>query len=1060
MSWPRFALEHRYTVFAALIAVVVFGVAARLELPVQLFPDTDPPVVTVVTPYPGVAAEDVAKNVSKVLEEEFAGIDGVRRVTSTSQTGLSVVKVEFHYTRRVGEAAMDVQNAIGRIADALPGSIGEPQVLQFSSSDRPVVTVAVTSPSLPLEEVRELADNDLRDRLQLVPGVAAVDVAGGHKRRLEVAVHRDRLRAYGLALESVEAALRDWNLSESGGRVDRGAQEAVVRFDSPLRSAEEAEALVIGRQGDRRVYVRDVADVGLAPGETRSAYRFNGVAAIALQVLKRDEANTVEVAARVREVVDALRTEYPVLELQIAEDDSVFTELVIDNMTATVVTAIGLTIVVVLLFLADLRQAAIIALSIPLAFLLTFSLMHLAGVDLNMVTMSAIILAIGLLVDDGIVVLENVHRHMTDGGKAPARAAIDGAEEIFLADLSGTVTTIAVLVPLAFLGGFVGRLFGPLAWTLAFALTSSFVISVTVIPLLTALWLRPGGQGRGAVVRWVAPFAGFLDVLQAVYLRLLDAALRNPWRTLGAALLLLAGSAKLLVLVGSEMLPRFDSGSFQVLVDTVPGTPLDGTLAVVSHVERALLDEPSVVAVSTQVGYEPGGHYLGGRGALDVNQAEITVELTPRTERNESQWALMARTRARLQAIPGVTVAVVKEKGGTARSTTAAPIDVRLSGPDTAVLDELGDAVHRRMQAVPGVTNVYKSWALDTPEIRVTIDRDRAAELGFTGTGVAQAVYRAMEGRAVTPYRQRERRDLDVWVRYAEADRTDLTALADVHLPAPSGASVPLRDLARFETAIGPRVVTREDFRQTQDVLGFHYGRPLSDVVADVRAAIADLAPPAGYQIEIAGEQTDFQEARGRMLRALALGILAVYLVLVAQFRSFRHPLTIMVAVPLQFVGVAAALLIAGKYLSMPALLGIILLTGTVVNNSIVLIDYMLGRLRQGMDLHDAVRESVSVRYRPIMMTAFSDIAGMLPLALEMAVGAERFSPIATVVIGGILAATLLTLVIIPSVFVLMERLSAKPAAEGPVAGSGGAARALPSPAQQVTRSVWPKPLE
>lgn len=1023
MSWPAFSLQHRYTVFAALIAVVVFGIAARLGLPVQLFPDTDPPVVTVITPYPGVAAEDVAKNLSKRLEEEFASIDGVRKVSSTSQTGLSVVKAEFHYTRRVGEAAMDVQNAISRVSGALPDTIGEPQVLQFSSSDRPILTLAVSSPLLPLEQVRELADNDLRDRLQLVEGVAAVDVIGGHKRQLDIAVHRDRLRAYGLNMSAISAALQSWNLVESGGRVDRGAQEVVVRFDSPLGDVADVESLIVSRQGDRTVYLRDLAEVRMAPGEQRAAYHFNGEAAIAIQILKRDEANTVEVAARVREVISALSSDYPGLQLTIAEDDSEFTELVIDNMTSTVLTAIGLTIVVILLFLAHLRQAAIIALSIPIAFLMTFSLMHMAGIDLNMVTMSAIILAIGLLVDDGIVVLENVHRHMAEHAKSPVRAAIDGTEEIFLADLSGTVTTIAVLVPLAFLGGFVGKLFGPLAWTLAFALASSFIISVTLIPLLTALWLHPEDEGRGRIAQWIAPFTNVMDLLKTIYLRLLAAALRRPWRTLGLAVLLLVVSGRMMALVGSEMLPRFDSGNFQVQMDTLPGTLLDDTLAVVSDLEQLLLQQSGIVSVSTQVGYEPGGHYLGSRGALDVNQAEIAVNLTPRTERDDSQWAIMDRVRDHLQQIPGVTVSVVKEKGGTARSTTAAPIDVRLSGPDAAVLDTLGDQVYQRLQDIPGLTNLYKSWALDTPEIRVHINRSRADELGFGGDDIARAVYQAMEGQAVTPYRQAGRRDLDVWLRYAPADRVDMTALLDVHLPTPAGGSVPLRELARLELGVGPRVVTRENFQKTQDVLGYHYGRPLSDVVSDVRAALVDIQAPAGYRIDIGGEQADFQEARGRMLRALALGILAVYLVLVAQFRSFKHPLTIMLAVPLQFIGVAAALLVAGKYLSMPALLGIILLTGTVVNNSIVLIDYILARRGQGMDLHSAILESVSVRYRPIMMTAFSDVAGMLPLALEMAVGAERFSPIATVVIGGILAATLLTLVIIPTVFSLVERI-------------------------------------
>lgn len=1038
MSWPRFALEHRYTVFASLMAVIVFGVAARLGLPVQLFPDTDPPVVTIITPYPGVAAEDVAKNVSKPIEEEVGGIDGIARVTSTSQTGLSVVKAEFHYTRPVGEAAMDVQNAVSRLGSKLPAGVSTPQVLQFSSSDRPIVTLAVRSEQLPLETVRELADNELRDRLQLVAGVATVDVFGGNKRRLEVAVQRDRLRAYGLDMGAVETALRAWNLSESGGRVDRGAQEAVVRFDTPLLGVEDAARLIIAHQGDRRVRLDDVADLRFAPGEPRSAYRLNGEAAIALQVLKRDDANTVQVAAEVRETLARLRTDFPALDLQIADDDSVFTELVIDNMTGTVLIAIALTVGVIVLFLANLRQAAIVAVSIPVSFLMTFSLMYVFGIDLNMVTMSAIILAIGLLVDDAILVLENVNRHLTQHGKSPLRAAFEGTEEIFLADLAGTVTTIAVLVPLGFLGGFVGKLFGPLAWTLVFAFASSFIVSVTLIPLLTALWLRDT-QTPGRLARWVAPFTTFMEIVRALYLRMLDAALRHPWRTVGVALVVVVLGGRLMTLVGSEMLPRFDSGNFQVLVDTVPGTALEETLAVVEAVERALLVRPAVTAVSVQVGYEPGGHYLGDRGALDVNQAEMTVNLTPRNQRAETQWAIMDEVRSLLQGIPGVTVAIVKEKGGTARSTTAAPIDVRLSGPEAELLDRYGDEVLRRLQAVPGVVNLYKSWALDTPELRVTLDRERAGELGFTGTGIAQAVYTAMEGHAVTPLRQPQRRDLDVWVRYAESDRLDIGALEDVHLRTAQGGSVPLRDVARLEVDIGPRVVTRENFQQTQDVLGFHDGRPLSDAVAEVRTALADLELPAGYRLELAGEQTDFQEAQGRMLRALALGIFAVYLVLVAQFRSFAHPITIMLAIPLQFLGAAAALLIAGKYLSMPALLGVILLGGTVLNNSIVLIDYILARRREGATLRAAIVESVSLRYRPIMMTALSDVAGMLPLALERAVGAERFSPIATVVIGGVVTSTLLTLIVIPTVFMLMERFL--PAAQS-TAGQLAPARA------------------
>ncbi len=1022
MSWPRFSIQYRYTVFAALIAIVVVGVVARFSLPVQLFPDTDPPVVTVITAYPGVATLDVAKNLSKPLEEEFSGIDGVARVSSTSQTGLSVVKVEFNYQRRVEEAAVDVQNAIGRIRDRLPATMKEPQVMQFSSSDKPILTLALGSDVLTLEQVRELADNQVRDRLQLVPGVATVDVFGGHQYQLEVSLHSDRLRAFNVTRNQVAAAIDGWNLTESGGRIDVGARETVVRFDSPISSAEQAANLIILRRGDRLVRLGDVADVAETPREARSAYHFNGAPAIAVQILKRSEANTVEVAAAVRQVVEGLHGDFPQIHFEVADDDSVFTRLVIDNMTSSVLIAIVLTIAVVFLFMAHLRQAAIIAISIPVSFLMTFSLMWWLGIDLNMITMSAIILSIGLLVDDGIVVLENVHRHLQMPGKTPVQAAIEGTEEIFLADFAGSVTTIFVLVPLMFLGGFVGKLFTPLAWTLAFALASSFLVSVTLIPLLTALWLRHDDDGSSRLEKLVSPFTRFIEGLRQGYLALLQWALRNPWKTLGVAAILLGISLRTMVFIGAEMLPRFDSASFQVSLDTIAGTPLEKTLQVVTAVENRLIAEDAVVGVSTQVGFEPGVHYLGGRGALDVNQANITVNLSPRTEREESLWQVMERIEAFIASQPGVMLGVAREKGGTARATTTAPIDVRVSGPDIETLDRLGNEVLARIRQVPGVRSPYKSWSLDTPETRVVIDHERAAELGLTGKAIAREVFQALEGNRVAPYRQPYQRDLDISLRYAEQERRYTTDLEDVVLTANDGRQIPLRELARLEQGLGPRILTREDLVRTLDVLAFTYGRPLSETIADIDRSLEGLSLPRGYRVDITGEQRDFDEARGRMIRALLLGILAVYLVLVAQFRSFKHPFTIMVAIPLQFIGVAAGLLVAGKYLSMPALLGIILLTGTVVNNSIVLIDYILQLRREGVPLNDAIMQSVSVRYRPIMMTALSDVAGMLPLALELAVGSERFSPLATVVISGVLAASLLTLVVIPVVFMLLDR--------------------------------------
>ncbi|WP_028572979.1 efflux RND transporter permease subunit [Desulfonatronum lacustre] len=1024
MRWPELVLRHKHAVLALLAAVMILGVQARFQLPVQLFPDTNPPTVTVITEYPGMAAEDVDLDLTKLLEEEFTGLDGVTRISSTSQTNLSVIRLEFQYDRVSALAAVDVQNAVGRVRRDLPAAVGEPQVLEFSTSDKPIITVALSSPGtppeIPLDEVRELADNEIRERIQRLPGIAAVDVFGGSKRELHVAVHRDRLESLGLDFDHVVRTLRNWNISAPGGRIEHGGLESVIRFEEPIRGPEDARGLVLVAKGDQRVFLGDVADVRFRPGEDRSAFRHDGRPAIAVQVIKRDEANTVETARLVREALAELRLGHPGVDMAVAGDDSEFTERVIADMTRTVFFAVLLTVLIVFLFLANLRQAAIIALSIPTAFLATFSLMQLAGLDLNMVTMSALVLAIGLLVDDGIVILENIHRQMAVLGKAPRTAAVDGVSELFAAKLGGTLTTLGVLLPLMFLGGFIGKMFGPLSMTLAFALASSFFISVTLIPLLGAYWLKPPREtgfqaGLGAILtRW---FSG----VRVLYLAGLRSSLRHPRLTLILAAALLIAGLAMLRLSGSEMLPRFDSGSFRVLVDLAPGTPLEDTLRAVNVAERFLVDNPVVLRTTLRAGHEVGARAMGDRGAMGVNQAEFAVDLTPRTERLESQWQIMDQVRRILERTPGVTLGVPKEMGGTARASTSASIVVRVSGNDPVLLDRTAKELLRHLGGVPGISDLYANWSLDTPQIKVHLDHQRVAELGLTGSQAARIAHQALDGQVATNLRQSPRRDLDIVVRYAHANRQHLEDLENILLNTPRGP-VPLREIARLEHGLGPRILTRENGQRTVEVHGFHFGRPLSEVVADVSARLREFTPPPGYQTVLAGEQSDFAEARARMLRALALAGLAVYLILVIQFSSFKHPLTVMSAIPLQFTGVGAALIIAGKYVSMPALLGIILLVGIVVNNAIILLDLARGRIQDGLEPEEAVIEAVSTRFRPIMMTSLSTIAGMLPLALEMAVGAERFSPIATVIIGGVTASTVLTLIVIPTLFVALEK--------------------------------------
>ncbi len=1017
---PNWVLGHRHAVLALIVVVLVIGLEARRQLPVQLFPDTDPPMVTVITPYPGMAAEDVAENLSKLLEEELAGIDGVLSIRSRSQEGLSVVEVEFHYGNSSTIGAVDVQNAINRIRATLPPTMGEPQIQEFSSSNRPIMTLALTSATKSLADLREIAENRIRDRLSLVPGVAMVDIIGANRRQLEVQLLRDKLYSHGVSQEQIITALQTWNLSAAGGRIQQGGRESVVRFDTPLLDIADVENLILKRDKEQLLRLKDVAIVQFAAEEPRSAYRHNGAAAIAVQILKPDEANTVEVADRLLQVINELRQAEPQINIAIAEDDSAFTRIVINSMTVTVASAIFLTVIVVLLFLGDARQALLVATAIPVTFLATFALMQWADLELNMVTISAIILAIGLLVDDSIVVLENIHRYLEEG-LATKTAAIKGTAEILMPSSGGTITTLAVLVPLTLMGGFIGALFRPLALTLIFALSASLIISLTLVPLLAAVWLKPATGQLSRLQRLLTPFDKAVTALRDLYLGLLVASLRRPLLTLSAALVLLVLSGILMRVGGSEMMPRFDSGSFRVLVDMIPGTKLDNTQTTINEIEKALLAEAAVTNVSTRIGYERGSRFLGGRGAMDTHQAEISVDLTPRNTRGESQWQIMERVRAQTQRLPGVTLGVFQEQGGTARPTTAAPLVVEINGADPVVLDRLGDSVLASLRKISAVRDPYKDWAIDRPELRLIINKERAAELGLSGSEIARTLQRALDGEVITRYRQRGLRDLDLVVRYHPIDRYDLQGLEYVQLIGSAGVPVSVADLVTMEPAWGVRSVSREDLQRTLQVRAWSSGeRPLSHIVRDTRQQLVDLPLPQGYSATLTGEQKDMSEAQERIRRALLLSVVGVYLLLVIQFRSTAYPLVIMAAVPLQFIGVAAALVVAGKYLSMPALLGIVLLIGIVVNNSIILVDFARTRLAEGADIDEALRDAVATRFRPVMMTALSTVAGMLPLALELAVGSERFSPIATVIIGGILASTLLTLVITPVLLKLL----------------------------------------
>ncbi|MGR6836050.1 efflux RND transporter permease subunit [Syntrophomonas erecta] len=1019
MKWVEFCLKHKYLIFSLVIATVLLGVYAKQNIPVDLFPDTAPPIVNVVTPCPGMSAEDIKDQVSEPMEEEFAALDGVKNTRSISQAGLSVVEVEFAYGVNIDSAAVDTQNAISHIKGSMPANIGEPRVQKFSTANRPIMTIGVSSSQLSPEAVYELVDGDIVNELQRVDGVAAVDIFGGIPAQVNIDIDRDKLEDLGISLQMVQAIIAQNNLTLPGGNYANNDDRYSLRIIKQADSIEEIKNLVIEDNPHRFITLEDVAEIKDSTATPTSIFRVNGEESLALQILKKDGANIIDVVKNIEDCLTELSQHYPALEFKIASSDATFTQQVVGNMTESVVEAMLLAAIVILLFLGSFIQSFIVAVAMPLTYLGTFATMQVMGIGLNLITLSALILSVGFVIDQTIVVVENIVRHRQALQEPPFLAALEGTKEVILPLAAGALTTIIVLIPLLFIKGFVGKIFGPLASTLIITLSVSFLVSTIIIPLFTVLVGYTSWSKGDKVLKLIAhPFLMTIDKLRGFYIKAVNWGLRHRKKTVGIAVSIMLVGVIMMRMLGVEALPRFDSGSFIINIQADPGSSLAKTSTVVSRIEQLLADEKNVVNYNTQIGYEIDSHFIGGSGVLGVNQATIEIELTSRKERNETIWEIQDRIRKKISRIPEIDTFVIKEEGATAVPTTTAPIDIQIVGSDTEVLNYLAGEVEKEIVAVPGVVNLYRNWYLNNPEIRIY--PKSYAEYGLSTRSIANQVFQSTEDIPVSNLKSD--RDLPVVVDYSIHNNYNWSDIENILLTTPSGQMIPLRAVANIEKEWGPSLISQENNRETIDILGFPHNRTFSFIIADIEKALDKIKVPNGYEIKIAGEQTDLQESSQDLKKALIMAIIGVYLVLLAQFRSFIYPLVIMLAIPLVVIGVALALLYSSKPVSMPVMLGFILLAGTVVNNSILLVDYTNRMREMGHSLKESLLKAINIRFRPIMMTAIAAIAGMLPLALEWSLGAERFSPLAISEIGGLATATLLTMIVIPVMYSIMDR--------------------------------------
>lgn len=1040
MSWVRRLLSVPHLILALVVTGAAVGVLAFFSLPVNLFPDSERPQAAIITVWPGASAQDVEAAVTRPIETELAGSDLLRQVLSTSRDEVSSVTAEFRYEKDLDTAAADAASALDRVRGRLPPDVRPPMVFKISSATPAVMTLAlspVDASPLDLGMVRQLAENEIRDRLLEVPEVARVEVFGGHRPLALVEPEPALLAAHDLTIEALATALAGRARNQPFGWV-RGERrdELLVRLDA--RSTVEGLASVpVAAPGGRTLRLGDVATVRRGEEEPTAFYHGNGEAAIALAIQRSASGHALETIEAVERVLPELERAYPSIRFQVPDDQGRIIRLSMDNMKKALLGAILPTMLILYLFLGDRRITLLSGVSLPLTFLLTFAAMWGLGLELNLVTLTAIIVAVGMLVDNSVVVIENIGRHAeTVGGRdgesaEPREVAADGASEVALAILGGTLTTIMVLVPILFVGGFVETILRPFATTLILAIASSYLVAVSVIPLLAPALVRrsveksPAAGGRLDRLDRAAGRVGTVVThrVAAAAERASGWALRHRGWTMLLAVLLFVGAARQVPVLGRNLMPPMDTGIVKVSFEAASNMPLDEVESLLGAMERTILDRPEVVRISSAVGSEPAVTAFGA--GRTPRQGMITVDLVDRFHREESIWELEEHLDRELRRLPGLVSLAVFEYGSTPFSTIKASVDVEVRGPDPERLEKIAREVEERLrQRVRGLTSVGLSWRRDTLQRVFEVDAARAARHGTTPEAVARQLADLLGGRSATELRLPAQRGLPVSVQLAEEERDSVERLEGLEIvtgPGRGSGGVPLGELGTFRPELGSSLVTHRNLVRTLDVTATRGLVTITHLQEDVEAALENLELPRGYEIRHQGEISAMREAFGRLSGALMLSLLFLYGVLVPTFRSWTHPLTVLAAVPLAAVGGVIALLLAYKSTNMPAFMGIILLGGVAVNTSILLLEFMERGRRRGLRRAEAIREAIRRRTRPILMTTFSTIVGMAPIALERAVGLERLSPLAIIAIGGLLVSAFLVLVYVPVVATLLE---------------------------------------
>ncbi len=1006
--------------FMLMLGLIVLGLFSYRRLPIDQFPDVDIPVVSVQTIYQGASPETIEREVTRRLEEAFNPVEGVDRITSVSLEGVSQVIVEFELDRDGDQAAQDIRSRVELVRRNLPLQIEPPVVQKFDFSAAPILSLALASNNVPVPELTRLADEDVRRRLESVSGVGSVQIAGGLLREVRVLIDPAQLQSLGVTTQEVLGALQSQNLEIPAGRVEQGVREQLVRVTGRISDARQFEDVIVATRDGTPIRLGQVARVVDSTEEQRSLALINGRRAVSLDVIKVSGANTVAVSDQVQEIVGEMRADLPAgVELITVRDNSEMIRHSVEDVIFELILGAILTIIVVMLFLNDWKATAITSLALPVSVISAFILMNVLGFTLNVLTLMGLSLSIGILIDDAIVVIENIVRHR-EMGEDHFTAAGLGTREIFLAVMATTFSIVAVFVPVAFMGGIIGRFFYQFGMTVAWAVLVSLFVSFTLTPMLSAWWgVEPhtAETARNPLSRGIARFNSWFDRQAERYRGLIAWALGHRKSTLGIAAAAFIGAFMLFPLIGGGFMPESDEGAFGVTFETPEGSSLPYTETKARQIIEILNGIEGVDYTYTTVG-------AGATGT--VTEGTIYVKLTEMNERERSQTELMVAARAALAPLFGVSTAVgsadAAQEGGK-------PLQVQITGPDVAELQRLSEDVAARMRQIAGIVDIETSLGEPRPEFRINVNRDLANELGLDIGTIATTVQPLLAGQVATTWQDPSGEERDVVVQVAAEQRESIENL--VQLPIATGtraddgavSTVPLGQIARIERGVAPAQIDRIDLQRVASVSASTAPElsiaEASGMIREVTAEVAEQNP--AYQIRLGGETEQLEETVGYVIESILLAVILIFLILASQFESLTQPFAIMLALPLSLIGVLLALLLTDDTLNMMSMIGVIMLMGLVTKNAILLVDNANERRTLGADRYTALVEAGRVRLRPIIMTTAAMIFGMLPIALALGQGGGFRAPMARAVIGGLITSTMLTLIVVPVAYTYFD---------------------------------------